>query len=122
MRDVRYEIDRMLRFAMMLALWLVFSSATSANQDAPAGEVVSIRSIPGLTGPDTHPEACVSCHIQMNDIGLDARLSTALRGWAHEVPEKILEVAKELMDSPEHSQWKAPSSCIAARGCSFQLH
>ena len=112
----------MLRVAFALALWLVVVGITSANQDRTAAGAASVRSIPGLTGPDTHPEACVSCHIEMNDIGLDARLSTTLGAWEHEVPDNVLEIAKDLSGSPDILRGKhpalalpledVPSSCI----------
>ena len=112
----------MLRVTFALAMWLVVFSTTSANQDQTAGGAASIRSIPGLTGPDTHPEACVSCHIEMKDIGLDARLSTALSDWEQRVPDKVLEIARDLTGSPDILTGKhpvlalpledVPSSCV----------
>lgn len=112
----------MLRFTLTLALGLIAVGSASADPELPAGTATPIRSIPGLTGPDTHPEACVSCHIKMDDIGVDARLSTALGNWEQEVPAKVLDLARSLMDSPDDLSGKhpvlalplvdVPSSCV----------
>ncbi len=40
------------------------------------------RKIPGITAPDTHPGACVDCHIVYKEMNLDARFSTLVKGWA----------------------------------------
>lgn len=48
--------------------------ATAAAPPAP-------RQIPGLTVADTHPGACVDCHVVYRDRGMDKRLSVALKKW-----------------------------------------
>jgi len=111
----------MRRVVLSLVSWLIAPEIALA-QEVGSAEPPGIRSIPGVTGADTHPEACVSCHIRMDDIGLDARLSTALVEWQRAVPEKVMEVAEGLMASPDALERRhppvtlpleaVPSSCI----------
>jgi hypothetical protein len=58
----------------------------------------------------------------MEDIGLDARLSITLAEWEQEVPEKVMAIARDLMEVPDVLEGKhppiisplesVPSSCI----------
>ncbi|KAB2967895.1 MAG: hypothetical protein F9K18_03705 [Thermoanaerobaculia bacterium] len=57
------------------------------------------RAIPGITAEDPHPEACVSCHRNMPEIGLDARLSTAMARWQESVDAELLAKARAAMRS-----------------------
>jgi len=111
----------MRRLVLLLVSWLIAPEIALA-QEVGSAEPPGTRSIPGLTGADTHSEACVSCHIRMDDIGLDARLSTALGDWQREVPQKVMEIAEGLMASPDVLMKRhppvalpleaVPSSCI----------
>lgn len=102
----------MSKVIVTLVLWLAVFSGVHADQSESAEPPANVRSIPGLTGPDTHPDACVSCHIRMDDIDLDARLSTALREWEQEVPVKVMEVAETASASPNVLKGRHPPMAL----------
>ncbi|MGE5175904.1 MAG: hypothetical protein ACM3JJ_05950 [Hyphomicrobiales bacterium] len=80
-------------FCSLLAL-----PVTVFAQDTGAGAAPEApRAIPGITAPDSFPDACVSCHVNMPDRKMDARLSTALTGWATSVDPKLLAKAQATM-------------------------
>jgi len=112
----------MRRVILVLALWLIGADSVTAQENGSAEPLTTVRPIPGVTSVDTHPEACVSCHIRMDDIDIDARLSTALTEWEQEVPDDVMEIANDLMASVDVLKGKhppvalpladVPSSCI----------
>jgi len=101
----------------------VWSLALSMLAAANAMEAPGARSIPGVTSADTHPEGCVSCHIDMPDIGVDGRLSTSIREWERQVPADLIAIARRAADSDLIVRGKhppvplplvdVPYSCIA---------
>ena len=51
--------------------------------------------MPGITTLDTHPGACVDCHIAYPERGMDTRLSVQLAEWTRgEVAPRLLEQAR----------------------------
>jgi hypothetical protein len=96
----------------------------------PAGEAGAqppARKIPGITAPDTHPGACVDCHINYTEMNLDARFSTLMKRWTTEVPPALLAHAKNAAPggmaikgrhpvvSPAGLR-NIPGSCLACHG------
>ena len=77
--------------------------ADAQNQSEPSGnpEIPPPRPVPGITSEDQFPEACVSCHLNFPDMGLDTRFSTVLARWAENVDPEILLVAQTLA-TPGH--------------------
>ena len=69
---------------------LVLVGGAAAAQEAPPPP----RSIPGLTTEDQFPRACVSCHVNRADIGLDVRLSTMMKHWYAEAPAPLVDQAR----------------------------
>lgn len=108
----------------VVALWLLTLLMTVTRAAAP--DAPAVRSIPGVTTVDTHPHGCVSCHIDMPDIGVDARFSTAIRIWEREVPSKLMAIAQRATSPGVTLQGKhppvplpladIPSSCMACHG------
>jgi len=66
----------------------------TANPEA----MTPARSIPGLTSADPYPEGCVGCHINMPELGIDARLSTVLKQLGEQVPPPLLSTARKAID------------------------
>ena len=77
-----------------LVPFLLLVGGGSAAQEAPPPP----RSIPGLTAEDQFPGACVNCHVNRTDIGLDVRLSTLMKQWYTTVPAPLL--AKATASAP----------------------
>lgn len=53
------------------------------------------RQIPGITVEDRFPRACVDCHVDHPEEGVDARFSTLLASWAEQVDRGLLEAAAQ---------------------------
>lgn len=70
---------------------LLLSTASAAAQQPPPPPP---RAIPGITADDPAPNACISCHVNMPDRNLDARLSTLVRSWYREVPAPLAAKAR----------------------------
>ena len=66
------------------------------------------RAIPGITATDTHPQACVSCHVDMPEIGIDARLTSVLRRLSDGVDPKLLAKVQKAMDGGHLPAGKHP--------------
>jgi len=105
----------MLKVAVVLVLYLAAADVACAEQP----DRVAIPSVPGLTSPDTHPEACVSCHIRMDDIGVDARLSVALGEWERSVPAKVMKIAEDAMGSAKDLKGQHPSVALPLEDVPF---
>jgi len=52
------------------------------------------RVIPGITGEDAFPLACVDCHVNRPEINLDVRLSTVLGRWRDHVDARALAASR----------------------------
>ena len=73
----------------------VLGFPATAGSPATAGAGPEPRVVPGLTGGDTHPGACVDCHVDYPDRGMDARLSVQLARWTRgEVDPRLLRQAR----------------------------
>jgi hypothetical protein len=72
------------------ALFLLLAGGIATAQEAPPPP----RSIPGLTAEDQFPKACVNCHVNRTDIGLDVRLSTMMKQWYTGVPAPLAAMAR----------------------------
>jgi len=68
------------------------------GQNGAAGppEMPPPRAIPGLTTDDLFPSACVDCHLNYPEMGMDTRLSSVLAAWAETVDPVVLQVAQGL--------------------------
>jgi len=55
--------------------------ATDRSGAAEEGTLPPPRQVPALNAADSHPNACVDCHIVYQDMGLDTRLSVQLEAW-----------------------------------------
>lgn len=117
-----------------LACLALLPGAGTASAQPPAGAppMPPARKIPGITAPDTHPGACVDCHIVYKEMKLDARFSTLVKGWATEVPPALLAHAKGaapagLMIKGKHPVVPAagfkniPGSCLACHGTTSKI-
>jgi len=81
---------------LFLACLTLLPGAGTAFAQPPAGAppMPPARKIPGITAPDTHPGACVDCHIVYKEMNLDARFSTLAKGWTTQVTPALLAYAK----------------------------
>ncbi len=67
----------------------VSAAVTHAEERAsPVGSVATA---------DGYPQGCIDCHLNMPDIGVDARLSTALEMWIQGVPVELMSTARRAM-------------------------
>jgi hypothetical protein len=80
---------RLVQAAILVRLFLL-AAGQAVAQDAPPPP----RKIPGITTEDQFAQACVGCHVNRTDIGLDVRLSTLMKQWYTEVPAPLLEKAR----------------------------
>jgi len=87
-------------FSLLSASILSVSVMTCAEV-LPAENIEAVppaRSIPGLTTVDPYPEGCVGCHINMPELGIDARLSTVLQQLTEQVPPPLLAIARKAVN------------------------
>lgn len=113
---------RVLGLAGALPVLLVVSSGRAAAQEPPAP---AVRAIPGITAPDPFPQACVSCHVVLPD-GMDARLSTLVKGWTAGTDSVLLAKAQAAAPAgmkltgrhPDVSRvvGDIPAGCLACHG------
>ena len=121
--------------ALLLAscgVFLIGAGAAGAQPPAGAPPMPPARKIPGLTAPDTHPGACVDCHIMYRDMNLDTRFGTMMRAWAAEVPAAIVARAKGAAPAgmalkgkhpatPAAGLKNIPGSCLACHGSGSKI-
>jgi hypothetical protein len=62
-------------------LSVAVAARPSAADVTTAGAPPAPRQVPGLTATDTHPGACVDCHVVYRERGMDVRLSVLLKKW-----------------------------------------
>ena len=114
---------------LFLSCFTLLPSAGTASAQPPAGapQMPPARKIPGITAPDTHPGACVDCHINYKEMNLDARFSTLVKGWTTEVAPALLAHAKGAAPAgltikgkhpvvPAAGFKNIPGSCLACHG------
>lgn len=113
---------------LLIAAGIVSIAIPAAAQPPQGGPPMPpARKIPGITAPDTHPRACVDCHINYVDMKLDARFSTLMKGWTAQVPPPLVSHAKSAAPAglairgkhpavPEGSFRNIPASCLACHG------
>lgn len=89
------------RIRAIAAVACLAGAGVLAAQEAPPPP----RAIPGLTAEDQFPRACVSCHVNRTDLGLDVRLSTLMKQWYVEVPAAL--AAKAQASAPAGVTLKA---------------
>ena len=94
---------------IILAIGLLSTPSAVAQQreDPPT------RSIPGITAEDSHPRACVDCHIVYEDQNLDVRLSTLLKQWTVQVEPDLLQIAQSVSPRGVTLVGKHPSASYA---------
>jgi len=114
---------------LFLACLTLLPGAATAFAQPPAGAppMPPARKIPGITAPDTHPGACVDCHIVYKEMNFDARFSTLAKGWTTQVPPALLAHAKGAAPAgltitgrhpaiPAAGFRNIPDSCLACHG------
>lgn len=116
---------------LSLAALLLLGSAALAEPKAKAKKAGGppppppVRKIPGLTAPDTHPNACVDCHKDYPEMNMDVRLSTLLAKWAEKVEPRMLARAQtaagEFKLTGKHPKSTAalagvPQKCLTCHG------
>jgi len=79
--------------ALLLCLTGMSVGADAAAQAGPPPGPPP-RPIPGITAPDSFPNACVDCHVLYPDRGLDVRLSTLMARWRDQVEPRLLGLAQ----------------------------
>ncbi|HEY9841190.1 MAG: hypothetical protein ACAI44_39270 [Candidatus Sericytochromatia bacterium] len=78
------------------ALLLSFSALVSLAMPKSAAEpAATLPNIPGITAPDSKPNACVECHKHYPQG--DFRLTSILKSWATKTDEHILAKAQSTM-------------------------
>ena len=89
----------------------VLGLPATAGSPATAGTGPGPRVVPGLTGEDTHPGACVDCHVDYPERGTDARLSVRLARWTRgEVDPRLLRQARASVPPGAASEGRHPES------------
>lgn len=73
------------------------------------------RKVPGLTAADPFPKGCVSCHVNMPDRKMDARLSTLLKGWTTKVEPALLAKAQAAAPAGIQLKGKHPAATSALK-------
>jgi len=92
-------------------LAVVLGLPAVAASPATAGAHSEPRVVPGLAGKDTHPGACVDCHVDYRERGLDARLSVQLARWTRgEVDPRLLRQARASAPPGAAIQGRHPES------------
>lgn len=116
--------------ALSLLAWVTLLSGMGATVPPPpqsAPPLPPARKIPGLTAKDTHPGACVDCHIVSKDMNRDIRFSTVMKAWTTAVPPSILAQAKAAAPAgmtlkgkhpavPGAGLKNVPGSCLMCHG------
>jgi hypothetical protein len=114
-------------FALLALLAL---SAPRSSAAPPPGEgrppLPPPREVPGINAPDRFPLACVACHLDYKDLGLDVRLSTQLRRWCDGADPRLLAAAQDAAPAgllltgrhPDAAEALAdiPDACLACHG------
>jgi hypothetical protein len=73
------------------------STAKTVATPAPAGTPPPLppaRKIPGINADDGFPHGCVSCHVNVPERNMDARLSKLMKGWTVKVDPDLLAKAQ----------------------------
>ncbi|HSM15183.1 MAG TPA: hypothetical protein VLA66_14030 [Thermoanaerobaculia bacterium] len=104
-----------MRRALNLLVVFVLLRALAVAETPPGGPEPPgpPRAIPGITAEDPHPMACVSCHRNMPEIGLDARLSTAMEKWRDAVDERLMTKARAAAPAGATLAGRHPSATSA---------
>ena len=88
-----------------------------------ADGVPPLPEIPGITTEDHFPNACVDCHVNMPEAGMDFRLSTTIRRWNDAVDPPVLARILDLVPNsadllgkhpvlPDESFENIPGACM----------
>lgn len=118
-------------FIGSMALVLLAPAASLAGKPAAKPAPPAARKIPGLTAEDTHPKACIDCHVNHPEMNLDARLSTIVRGLTQQVDPKMLAKTMAAATYPSKIQGRhppvvdttfndIPNACLKCHGPKFQ--
>lgn len=102
------------RVALVACACLV-SAARLRGAEVPKGAAPAppARKVPGITVKDAFPKGCVSCHVNMPQAGVDARLSKAMRRWMEKVDGKLLAKAQAAMPPGVSLKGKHPPALKA---------
>lgn len=99
---------RVLPFVVCLSLTMPVARADGpASADRPPPPA---RAIPALNAPDSHAGGCVSCHIDMPEIGVDARLSTAMERWTESVGPELMAKVRGTLSTGATLKGRHPSA------------
>lgn len=89
----------------------------------PVAAEPPLPEIPGITVADPFPDACVDCHVDRPEEGMDVRISTQMHEWHENVDAKVMgrvrAVVRDTVElSGQHPQLSAqsyediPASCM----------
>jgi hypothetical protein len=84
------SLPRAASLVALLPLSLLVLGAAPAKPPGGPPPTPPPRAIPGITAADQFPRACVDCHVNRPEIGLDVRLSTIMKDWAQQVDPGLL--------------------------------
>lgn len=76
----------------LMALSTVLTAGQAPKDDGKGHPPA--RKVPGITAEDPHPQACVSCHIDMPQMQKDVRIGTLMKKWEKEVTPRVLAFAR----------------------------
>jgi hypothetical protein len=88
-------------------------SGAAASTVPPA--MPSARKVPGINAPDLFPNACVSCHTNMPERGVDARISTMIQVWREKVDPALLAKAQAAAPAGVTLKGKHPAATAALK-------
>ena len=95
---MRSAVMKCVGFGSTILVLLVSAASLAGKPAVPPAPTP--RKIPGITAKDTHPKACIDCHVNHPEMNLDARLSTTVGGFTKQVDEKTLAKAKAAAADP----------------------
>jgi hypothetical protein len=81
-------------FGIVLGATLMISFPESQAQEPGPPAPPPARKIPGITVNDSHPRACVDCHINYVEMKMDTRFSTLMNQWNQAVEPGLLAKAQ----------------------------
>ena len=91
------------RAAAVILVGLLFALAVKA---ADVG--ASLPQIPGITAEDRFPRACVDCHVNMPETGMDVRFSTLMGQWYTQVAPTLLARVRSIMPASARLSGRHP--------------
>lgn len=85
------------RVSILTAMVLGAVRGVAGQEPGATSGPPQARRIPGLTVEDAFPRACVDCHVNLPDRGMDMRISTLMSRWTTAVEPALLARAQLVM-------------------------